>query len=495
VGIDKTSRKMNSSKKNDIYTLLIAAADTKGNDPFFIYNRQPVSYREALSHSQKFANYLRNIKIKKQDRVIIYLANVPEFIYTYLSLLQLGAISILINPATKRYEIRHIIEDSQPKLIITDYKNIQNIKNDDGFFYEPNKIILIDDDSTGNHFWKIIENEKPYDDFEDINDDDAITIIYTSAQEGFPLGAMLTNMGIYETSKEISKFSQEDDKFLTILPLFHSFGLTSSFITPLYSQLPFYLVNRISRQEIVDLVYNENISIFAGVPFMFFAMDMLFAYEKKIPKIRLAISGGESISINLQKKMKEKYDINIRQGYGLTEASPIVTWNNTDIENKFGTVGTAMMWNEVRFSNNGKDCTINDKGEILVKGINIIAGYYGQKNITAQIIQNGWLHTGDIGFIDSDGYVTITDRKKDMIIKKGLNVYPKEIKRILCNHPFVNDIHINSKIIRNEDLTTTESIEAIVYTKSGMKLDEKSFLDWCNINISKYKIPDSIIIK
>ena len=193
--------------------------------------------------------------------------------------------------------------------------------------------------------------------------------------------------------------------------------------------------------------------------------------------------------------MKNQYDIEIRQGYGLTEASPIVTWNNTNIKNLFGSVGPPMPWNDIKIVKNKKIAGQNTEGEICVKGLNVMKGYYKQKETPKIKITNGWLQTGDFGYIDDNGYLYITGRKKNMLIKNGLNIYPKEVKRLIENHPLVKEIHVSTKINKQEDGTINESLEALIYAKHGHKITHESFLEWCMENISKYKIPDVIWIK
>ena len=187
--------------------------------------------------------------------------------------------------------------------------------------------------------------------------------------------------------------------------------------------------------------------------------------------------------------------IEIRQGYGLTEASPIATGNSLGAENRFGSVGPAMPWNEITIADESGDTLApGSEGEILVKGTTVMAGYYNNRAGTDRALRGGWLHTGDLGSMDAEGYLYISGRKKDMIIKNGLNIYPKEVERILLKHPDIGGASVRSNNTATDDVVT-EALHAEVYTIGGRSLETKSLISWCVENLSSYKLPDTFDIR
>jgi long-chain acyl-CoA synthetase len=484
------------SNVNNLFHLLVKAAEENPDYTFFIYNNKKHSYRDILKKTRKFANFLRKRGIEGGDRILLYIGNTPEFIYAYFAAVQLGVISILVNPATKRHELKYYLDETDPKIVISSSQQLENFKIDDESLYNPENIILIDGDGNENDLNSIIENEEPYNKYEELEPVYPTSIIFTSAMDGYPLGAMIDHRAILETAKATSSILIGDsDIFLTALPLFHSFGLTSSLFIPLYNQVPFYLLKRFSPKKLLEIISSYDITVFCGVPLMFHFLDMVMEESMEFPKMRVWVSGGESISVNLQTRFKQKYNIEIRQGYGLTEASPIVTWNLLGRTNKFGSIGLPMPYNDVQIITDGRFGKPGDIGEIIAKGVNVITGYYKRMDKTKEFIIDGWLHTGDIGTTDEEGYFYISDRKKDMILKGGFNVYPKEVEKILRYHPDVSEVQVIGHIQKRDDSSRVESIEAIVYRKKGKDISEKSFLNWCKENISSYKIPDIVQIK
>lgn len=483
-------------ESNNLFYLLVQAVSEKPDKTFFYYGRNSISYREVYDRSRSFANALRKRGIACGDRILLSTGNTPAFLYTYFAALQLGVIVILVNPAARRHELRYYCEETEPKLIITESPYIDNYKVNNTFFVNPASIITTDEGVGSTDLMSLIAEEEPLTEIEDLDSTHTTAIIFTSAMDGYALGAMINHRAILETAKASSALLvREHDTFLTALPLFHSFGLTSSLFIPLFNLVPFYLVRRFSPKRILDILSTYNITVFCGVPIMFQFLSQVMSEEMRFPNMRAWISGGESISTELQKHFKNIFDIDIRQGYGLTEASPIVTWNLTGRKNKFGSIGLPMPYNEVQILNDGKFAPSGEQGEIIAKGVNVITGYYKKHEKSKEYIIDGWLHTGDIGTCDSEGYFYITNRKKNMIIKSGFNIYPKEIEKILKKHPSVQEVHVTGHIESLDDATKKEHIEALLYRKKGVHLSEEEFLNWCKENISSYKIPDSIIIR
>lgn len=485
---------MPDSNNQNIYELLATAAKEQGDSVYFNYENQSVTYKDGLERVQRCAAYLTKRGVRRGDRVVIDLYNTPDFVYTFMACAQIGAIGVLIGPVARRYEIEYIVRECAPSLIITSASLTEHFMIDGSFIANLSRFWLVDEKYPERNLNGILRSEQPLTDCEMITDESPAAIIYTSAMDGYPLGVMLPHRGIRNSTKALAEFIYSDDSFMCVLPLFHAFGLTSAMITPLQSRAPFHLVRRFSPTEIAREIAASGATVMPAVPKMFMMMNSMLPPGEHFPKLRCCISGGEGISSETLAELKEKYNLDVREGYGLTEASPIVTWNHMNTENRFGSVGQVMPWNEVRFVDDaGTDLPQGETGEIWVKGVNVTSGYYAREDKSAELITDGWLHTGDYGYMDSDGYVYLTGLKKDMLLNSAFNVYPKEVERILRNHPDIKDVRIviheeqqPGDIVRNyTEAQITSHSEAL--SEGKMKL-------WCKDNISNYKIPRKFTI-
>jgi long-chain acyl-CoA synthetase len=478
----------------NLFHLLREAADLRGNEPFFTSRGSTVGYREALDVSRRFASFLRRSGVQRGDRILMNIGNTPAFIYTLFAAFQVGATAVLTNPAARRFELHHDCEVSTPRMAITDLAGIGNFKIGDRWFIDPATILVTEKNSSRQNVADIVPGEEPLRDIEVVDGGHPAVIIFTSAMDGNPLGAMITHGGIGESARAACElFVDRTDVFLAPLPFYHSFGLLVGLFVPLNRSVPLHLVERFSPRQILSLLLGHRVTVFCGVPAIFDIMNKLIPGGTVFPGVKAWISGGEALSTRLQATMRERFGVDIRQGYGLTEASPIVTWNMLHLPNKPGSVGVPMPYNEVRtVSEHSPDR--QGEGEILVKGSNVIPAYFRNPQKTAELIDQGWLRTGDIGRMDEDGYLYITGRKKNMIIRRGYNVYPREVEKIMSQHPGIGDVRVFGHSERLDDCTFSESLEARVSVKNGHDLTESSIQRWCVGNISAYKIPETILI-
>ena len=456
------------------------------------YNNVPVQYKVALRNVHKIAHAMRQRRVKSGSTVIMQTGNNPYFVYSFFAILQCNAIPVLVNPLARQFEIQHYYSVTRPACIIThsviaDRLLQYGVVQDSGIF------ITIDENSTYTSMDSIVSKDV-YDSRYVQENNNAAAIIFTSAMDGYALGAVLTHYGIFQSAKAVACMMPDYASVsVAVLPLFHAFGLTSSLVVPLIKNVAIDLIEKFSVKKLMRTLSNVEVRSFVGVPAMYAIMKGLFERNNDFNHIQLWVSGGDYLPVGLQEWYVHR-GVEIRQGYGLTEASPIVSWNMPGIVNKIGSIGKPMPYNEVRVvDQSGRDVPVTIHGEIIVRGMNVIQNYYDNPQKTQEYIKDGWLNTGDIGYFDNDGYLYISGRKKDMVLKNGYNVYPKEVERLLLYHPDIQNVQVTGhfEFLGN---STKEWLVAQIKAKQGASLSLDKLKMWCSENISLYKIPDAIEI-
>lgn len=282
-----------------------------------------------------------------------------------------------------------------------------------------------------------------------------------------------------------------EDRVITALPVFHVFALTVVVNAPLLNAATLLIVPRFSPKDVFEIAREHKATVFAGVPTMY---NFLYQFPNGNPEdfssIRLAISGGSSLPVALLHNFEDKFNVNISEGYGLSEASPVTSFNPLDRERKPGSIGTNIVNVENKvFNQLGEELPVGEVGELVVKGPNVMKGYYKMPEETAVTIRDGWLYTGDLAKMDEEGYFYIVDRKKDMIIVGGYNVYPREVEEVLYAHPGI----VEAAVIGLPDLNFGEEVFAYVVLKDP-NLTTEDIYEYCQEKLVKYKIPKQIEI-
>lgn len=321
------------------------------------------------------------------------------------------------------------------------------------------------------------------------NETDTAVIIYTSGTTGKPKGAELSHSNILQNTLMCSRlleFTSQDTQ-LVVLPLFHIFGQVVQMNTGVFNGTTMALLPRFDGRAVVELMQKEKVSVFAGVPTMYWG---LLAIDSDVDAIksnlRLCVSGGASLPVQVLKDFEAKYDVPILEGYGMSEGSPVVTFNHLNQERKPGSVGTPVWGVEVAVvDEQDQPVAQGEKGEIVYRGHNVMKGYYKRPEVNKEVIRNGWLHSGDVGIFDEDGYLYIVDRTKDMIIRGGLNVYPREVEEAMMKHEAVSLV----AVIGVPHAEYGEEIKACVVLKEGSQITENELIAWTKAQIAAYKYP------
>jgi len=323
--------------------------------------------------------------------------------------------------------------------------------------------------------------------------DDTAVIIYTSGTTGRPKGAELTHSNLTMNamlSADLRNDISVDDKLLIVLPLFHIFAMTVLMNAGIYKGNTNVLLPRFEAEAVLGLMQKHQINVFAGVPTMYWGLlnyqNEKFDLDSISKNLKICMSGGASLPVQVLEDFEEKFKVQILEGYGMSEGSPVVTFNQIETGRKPGSIGKPVWGVEVKIvDEEGNDLPDGEKGEIVYRGHNVMKGYYRKPEATAKTIKNGWLHSGDVGIRDEDGFFFVVDRTKDMIIRGGLNVYPREVEEVMMKHEAISLV----AVVGIPDDKMGEEIKAFVVLKEGATANEEAVKTWTKERIAAYKYP------
>ncbi len=470
-----------------------------------IFEDTELSYEELNATANQVANALVQLGIHRGDAVAISCQNIPYFPIVYYGILKAGAVVVPLNVLLKPREIAYHLQDAGVKAYFCQegtselpigemgFSAFQKVDSCTHFYLMTNDHSATSPIKDTKSLGELLQNQPGT--FETVitNPDDTAVILYTSGTTGQPKGAELSHSNMLMNARlSDNMYPRADhDVHLITLPLFHSFGQTVQMNAGIYNRATIVLLPRFNPDAALCLMEQKNITIFAGVPTMYWAIlnypgAHTYNLQKIASTLRLCISGGAPMPAEVMRAFEEKFRVRILEGYGLSETSPIATFNRLDCPSKPGSVGLPMWGVWVRIvDRNEKDVGIDEQGEILIRGHNVMKGYYKRPEATAEVMRNGWFHTGDIGRRDGDRYLYITDRVKDMIIRGGFNVYPREIEEVLMAHPAVS----LAAVIGVPDKRHGEEVKAFVILKEGAKISEAELVSWSKENMADYKYP------
>lgn len=441
------------------------------------------SYNQLHAQTLWVAEQLRTkFNVKPGDRVAVWLKNCPQFVPTLFEIWSAGAVAVPINNFLKPAEVLYILNDSAINIIITDTSMSEGIAKVQS--ERPTvRALNVEEIPTNAPTVPSITHHR--------TTSDLAVIIYTSGTTGRPKGAMLSHSNLLHNVNSCAKVLElvGDDRIVVLLPMFHSFMMTVGILLPMLIGGSIVLIKSVHPpKNIVQEVIRHRATILPAVP-QFFRMLTHGGLPPDMP-LRLCISGGAPLPGEILREFTTKFPIPLLEGYGLSEASPVVSFNPIHGPWKAGSIGVPIHDVEVSIQNESAEILpSNTTGEVCVRGGNVMQGYWNQPEETAAAIRNGWLLTGDIGHVDSDGYFYITDRKKDMLLVNGINVYPREIEEVLYKFPGVKE----AAVIGVPDSRKGEQPVAFISANDGVHLDPAAILAHVREHLADYKTPKKII--
>jgi long-chain acyl-CoA synthetase len=460
----------------------------KGSNVAFHTSDNMITYDQLQKEFSAYRNYFYYQGIQAGENVGLFSRNSAEFVYCYMALSSLGAIVVPLNFQLTAREIAFIVKDAQMKHLVTmellDIKT-ELIQHD----YDVEVIQLILPEFAGifaaNHF-------EPAPSFDCVIDDmSPCVIIYTSGTTGNPKGAILTHSNLISNVHSFGAAlppGSSNDNVLCVLPMYHSFAWTCAVLYPLSLGASITILEAFNPKETIATIKEKNVSIVFGVPPIYNYLTRIGSPED-MASIKVFVSGGAALPQKVAELFRQKYGVSILEGYGLSEASPVVALNPFT-KTKFCSIGRPLPEVKVRIVNaKGEALPPGDVGELVVQGPNVMQGYYNLPLETSSALRNDWLHTGDIAYQDTEGYLFIVDRLKDMIIINGENVYPREIEELLYSFPGV----VEAAVIGVPDSLRGEAVRAYIAMEDEHAFDRKAIREYLQTLLAGYKVPRDII--
>ncbi len=468
----------------NLASLLTESAERSPEAPAIRLGELELSFGQLDELSARMATLLREKGLQAGDRVGVMLPNVPQFPVAYYGVLRAGAVVVPMNVLLKRREIAFYLEDSGAKLLLAWHGFADEARGgaeDAGV--EP---IEVEPAS----FAELLRGVEPAADVAEVGDEDTAVILYTSGTTGKPKGAELTHANLLTNAEVCMRTTSEiqpGDVVFGGLPLFHSFGQTVAMNASLKVGACLSLVPKFDPGEALETIQRDCVTHFYGVPTMFGAL--LHHPERErydTSTLRTCITGGASMPVEVLRGFERAFGCIVLEGYGLSETSPVASSNHPDRERKPGSIGTPIEGVEMRIvDEDDRPVEQGEVGEIVIRGHNVMKGYWQRPDATEEAMRSGWFHTGDMARTDEEGYYFIVDRKKDLIIRGGYNVYPREVEEVLYEHPKIRE----AAVVGVPHDQWGEEIGAAVVLHEGEQLSPEEVSSYVKDRIAAYKYP------
>jgi long-chain acyl-CoA synthetase len=481
-----------------IASILAESAVRHADRPAVVLGDLRLTYAQLWGHSLQYAAVLREKGIGPGDRVALLLPNTPHFPLAYYGTLALGAVAVPVHALLKAEEIQYVLEDSGAKALICAAPLLGEGAKGAELAGVPVLAVMDGGDATLERIDTLALSATPIEAMVPAEAGDTAVILYTSGTTGTPKGAEITHLNVVMNVVASAMHSfdiDESDVVLGCLPLFHTFGQTCCMNTAFYVGASIVLLPRFDGAQALELLVEEKCTIFMGVPTMYVGLLEAAKTSDLRPTLKSALSGGAALPLPVLERFAEVFGTEVLEGYGLTETAPVATFNQVGFPPRPGTVGKAIWGVEVEIAKAELDDRIEflptgELGEIVVRGHNVFKGYLNKPEATAAAVVDGWFRTGDLGTKDADGYVSIVDRKKDMVIRGGYNVYPREVEETLLRHPAVAQV----AVVGLPDPQYGEEVCAVVIKDpDGGDVTEQELSAWAKERLAAYKYPRRVI--
>jgi long-chain acyl-CoA synthetase len=470
-----------------VYDYLLKAAAEAPDAAALEFMGKPVSYSRLAENARKLANGLEAQGVARGESVGLLLPNIPQFVEALYGSWFHGNVVVPMSVLYTAPEIRYLVEDSSIRALFVYELFLPQVEAAIATLASPPRVFVVGNPGKHVAYGTLIEGQEQIDVAKTDNHDSHLLTIYTSGTTGKPKGAVISNANIIGQLDMTGDLFPPlpDDRVLCVLPLFHVFALNAVLAFNIRHRITVVLHPKFDVAAALNSLQNDRITIFNGVPTMYFYLLKHAGPDTQFPQLRFCISGGSAMPVEVLHSFEDKFRVEIYEGYGMTETTVSVCCNRIDAK-KVGSVGKPFPAVSLKICDDaGNEVAAKALGEICVRGPNIMQGYLNRPEATAETIVDGWLHTGDIGYVDEEGFVFIVDRKKDMIIKGGYNIYPREIEEVLYQMPQIAE----AAVVGIKDEAKGEQVRAVISVRPGAELDESSVEQYLSQNLAKYKLP------
>ena len=476
-------------------TLRRRATETPAH-PAILFEGATISYGELDARASRLAHALRGHGIGPGDRVALYLPNVPDFAVGYYAAQLLGAVTVSINAIFKAVEVEYLLSDSGAAVVLTLAELAGHVPRERCPALR--HVLVCDGGATGpaaapagaeslaDWLAAVPAQAGPVEPVERRSDDPA-SLLYSSGTTGFPKGVTLTQHNIATNVATAAAASgyRADDRLALFLPLFHVYGQNYILNGAVHAGSTVALFRRFVPDGVLDAIERDRITMFFGVPTIFIGLLGMDLSKRDLSSIRYEMSAASTMPEEVSRRWTERFGRRIFEGYGLTECSPFAAYNDA-VEHRFGSVGRAVEGFEIAIHDEaGGERPRGEWGEIVIRGPGVMAGYWNRPAETAEALRDGWLHSGDIGRMDNEGYVFIVDRVKDMINVSGFKVWPAEVEQYLYRMPGVHECAVYGI----PDPVKDEQVAVALVATPGSGLTGQQVIDWCREHLAAYKVP------
>ena len=470
----------------NIFDHLERAATFFTDKDAILFEDRSVSYGRLKADALRLAQTMRANGVGKGDRVALYLPNIPEFAVCYYAVVSLGAIAVSVNAMLKSEELKYILNDSGALLVCSTDELLANLPLDD---CPDLKTVLVCEGASHGHptLEEWLEQGTDEGVCLDLGPDDPAVLLYTSGTTGFPKGATLSHGNVVSNAWSTVHHAgfDQDDRMILFLPLFHVFGQNFIMNATFMACGTVVLHRRFDPVQVLESIVKNRVTMFFAVPTIYIHLLNMDLSAYDLSSVRYEFSAAATMPREISAQWTDLFGRPVYEGYGLTECSPFACYNH-DFRHKFGSVGTPVENFEIKIvDENDAEVPIGEWGEIVIKGPGVMQGYWNKPEETAAALRGGWLHSGDIGKVDDEGYVFIVDRVKDMINVAGLKIWPAEVEQYLYRHPDVKEVAVYG-IPHPEK---GEVVKAAVVAKEGANLTGDDIVSYCRDNLAVYKVP------
>ena len=470
-------------------------AKRAGDKPVLIFQDRAITYAQLDAEIDRIAAGIATLGVKPGDRIGLLVQNTPNFVASYVAIARAGGVTVPMNTMFTAEEVSYILADSEARVVIVSESFLPSVEGLRETLPMLEHVVVVGDRAPIGAMTldQLVGAGGAVPDVAP-NPDDLACLPYTSGTTGKPKGAMLTHRNLTANLDQMSRVPRlavrADDVVLLVLPLFHIYALNVILGLTLREGAAAVLHERFDASASLDAIERHRVTLVFGAPPMFVAwLNTPGATQRDLSSVRVAVSGAAPLPGAVLEDFVRRFGIEIWEGYGLTETAPGVTSNAMGDAPKPNSIGRPLPDVELRLvDEHGEDCEEGDPGEIVVRGPNVFRGYWRQEAETDLAMRDGWFHTGDVAYADADGDLFLVDRKKDLIIVSGFNVYPREVEDVLFRNPKVSE----AAVIGIPHPYTGEAVKALVVLRDGERATEEEIIDFCKRSIARFKCPQVV---